>query len=300
VRQPLRYSPIGGEARGAYLGIAIQLRAFPRDLAKAVIRRWDRMVAGDYVTPPGPPDRLFSELLETAYLCASMPEEGRYPQFNIAAVPAANFNESRYLGDIWHFTEPRRLSVDELRRLAPAVDFRKSGILVKWDIGQLHIVGLTDFGTSWSRARIGLQYHYRFPECLVVQLDRPGRIRVYQGRYLVAALVDGKLERHKGLELNLSVGRAAHGGLEKLYREIAPPKIEEPREYHSFLFSSLWNIFAALANCIADVGHGGAVLIVPKLGASFEREVRIKYHQEVSILSQPAVRHFGRHVDKLS
>lgn len=227
--------------------------------------------SGRIRTPPRPPDRLFSELLETAYLCASMPEEGRYPQFNIAAVPAANFNESRYLGDIWHFTEPRRLSVDELRRLAPAVDFRKSGILVKWDIGQLHIVGLTDFGTSWSRARIGLQYHYRFPECLVVQLDRPGRIRVYQGRYLVAALVDGKLERHKGLELNLSVGRAAHGGLEKLYREIAPPKIEEPREYHSFLFSSLWNIFAALANCIADVGHGGAVLIVPKLGASFER-----------------------------
>jgi sensor domain DACNV-containing protein len=261
-----------------------RLRAFPNHLAKVVAERWNRLVGGDYETPPYPPVHLLRELLESAYLTAGVQEEGRYPQFNIAAVPRSNFDEKRYLGEVWHFDSERRLSVDELRRLAPAVDFKKSAILAKWDAKHWYVAGLIDFGTSWSRARSGLQYHYRFPECLVIQVDRPGRLKVYQGRYLVAALSGGKLERHRGFELNLSVGRAAGYGLKKISKEIAPPKVEHPREYHNFLFSSLWNIYAAVANCISEAGHGGAVVIVPKLSRAFERELRIKYRQNSSIL----------------
>ena len=233
------------------------------------------MVAGDYLTPPRPSDRLFRELLETTYLAADIPEEGRYPQFNIVAAPVSDSDKDRYLGEVWYFNAPRPLSVDEVRRLAPAVDFKKSGILARWDAKRWHLAGLVDLGTSWSWARIGLQYHYRFPESLFIQVDRPGRIRVYQGQYLVAALVDGQLERHKGLELNLTLGRPARGGLKKIWREITPPNNEEPREYQDFLFTTFWNNFAALANNVSEAAHGGAIIIVPKIGPVFEKQIGI-------------------------
>jgi hypothetical protein len=262
------------------------LKAFPRDLAKAVINRWDQMVSGDYITPPRPPDRLFRELLEIAYICGGLPEENRYPQFNIVAVPISDAEKNRYVGDIWYFNEPRTLSIDEIRRLAPVVDFKKSGILVKWDSKKLQVAGLVDFGTSWSRARIGLQYHYQFPNCLFIQLDRPGRIKVYQGQYLVAALVDGQLDRHKGLDLNLTLHDVSHRGLSKIWRAIKPPKEESGRDYESFLFISFWNIFGAMANCISEAGHGGAIVIVPKHKTVPERQIRIKYRQNSSILRE--------------
>ena len=264
-------------------------RAFPRDLAKIVADRWDHMVAGDYITPPRPPNRLFRELLETAYLSAGLPEEGRYPQFNVVAVPNSNSDSHRYLGEVWYFDEPRPLTVDEIRRLAPAVDFNKSGILARWDPKHWRIAGLVDFGTSWSRARLGLQYHYRFPECLFVQLDRPGRIKVYQGQYLVAALVDGQLERHKDFDFNLTLHNATHNGLRKLWREIKHPKLEEPRDYDSFVFIALWNTFAALANSISKAAHGGAIVISPKSQAISEKKLRIKYRQSSTILREAYV-----------
>ena len=207
-----------------------QMRAFPRDLAKIVARRWDNMVAGDYVTPPKPPDRLLRELLELAYLAAGQPEESRYPQFNIVAVPIHGVGD-RHLGDVWQFQEPRPLSIGELHRLAPAVDFKKSAILALWGTNGWSLGGLVDLGTSWNRARLGLQYHYHFPACLFIQIDRPSRIRVYQGQYLVAALVDGRLERHKGIELQISLHRLVRSGLKKIWKEITYPKFEEPREY---------------------------------------------------------------------
>jgi hypothetical protein len=260
-------------------------RAFPKDLAKVVIGRWDNFVSGpDYVRPPRPSDRQLSELLEIAYLSAALQEEGRYPQFNILTVPLVDSAKRRYLGDVWEFDNVRPLSVEEVRRLAPAIDFKKSGILAKWDSARWYISGLADFGTSWNRAKSGFQYHYQSPECLFVQVDRPGRMKVYQTRYLLAALVDGQLERHKGLEIITALGASAHNGLKKMWREISHPKLEQPREYHDFVFTALWNVFAALANSISEGAHGGAIVIVPKVGASFDKQVRVKYRLRSSAL----------------
>lgn len=264
--------------------MARSLRAFPRDLAKAVVERWHQMVAGDYVTPPIPNDALLRELLETAYLSAGFPEEGRYPKFNIVAVPLSDPVENRVLGDVWCFNEPRPLSVNEIRRLAPAVDSKKSAILAKWDLGRWYITGLVDLGTSWGRARIGLQYHYHFPNCLFIQLDRVGRIRVYQGQYQVVALVDGRLERRQVLEFPLALHRPVHNGLHKIWKEITYPTIEEPREYEDFQFVAFWNTLAALANCISDEGHGGALVIAPAGRLVPPKSLRIKYPQTSSTL----------------
>jgi len=249
-----------------------------------VIHRWDSFVSGsDYVRPPRPSDRQLSELLEIAYLSSSLQEEGRYPQFNILAVPSADSVKSRYLGDIWEFDAARLLSIEEVRRLAPVVDFKKSGMLAKWDASRWYICGLVDFGTSWSRAKVGFQYHFQSPECLFLQVDRPGRMKVYQGAYLLAALVDGKLERHNGMEINTTLSSAL-GGFGKVWRKIEPPEIEEPREYHNFAFTAFWNVFSALVNCISEAAHGGAVIITQRLDRIFNKQVRIKYRQNSPIL----------------
>jgi hypothetical protein len=159
------------------------MAAFPIDLARAVHDRWDKMVAGDYVTPPCPPLPMLKHLLEACYLAANVPEETRYPRFNVIAIPKEGFSQSERIEGQWQFLSPRPYNVGELRRLAPAVDLKKSAIWVAWDGQGLQIVGLIDLGTSWHRARSGLGYRYQYPSSLIVQIDRPGRLRVYQGPF---------------------------------------------------------------------------------------------------------------------
>ncbi|WP_456744508.1 putative sensor domain DACNV-containing protein [Bradyrhizobium sp. USDA 4354] len=254
------------------------MNAFPKELAKKVSDRWPNMVAGDYVTPPLPPLRLLRHLLEVAYLAAATPEEARYPQFNLLAVPKEGAGEGG-LGSIWKLESPRPLSIDELRRLAPSVDFKKSAVLVEWSDRDWHIAGLVDLGTSWGRARTGLQYEYDHPKALFVQVERPGKMKVYQGEFLVASLSDGKLQRINGIDYHLALHEPVHRGLENLAERIASPKEEHPREYHNFVFTAHWNIIAAIANCISDEAHGGAVILVPPKTIPSEQDVRIKYRQ---------------------
>jgi len=227
------------------------------------------------------------ELLEILYLAAAVPEELRYPQFNVVAVPSTHTNVSE-LGDVWVFDDPRKLSVDEVRRLAPAVDPKKSALFLKWTDAGWQIVGLVDLGTSCNRARIGLQYQYHSPSCLYVVVDKPGRIKVYQGQYIVAALRDGQLERHEGFDLSLVLHSPTHNGLKKIWDKITYPRLESPREYENFQFIAFWNTLAALANCIGEEAHGGAIVIVPS-SKSISKELRVKYRQNSSILSDAFV-----------
>ena len=54
--------------------------------------------------------------------------------------------EDSSVGDVWRFTEPRPFSVDEIHRLAPAVDFKKSAIFAEWHGSHWQIAGLVDLG----------------------------------------------------------------------------------------------------------------------------------------------------------
>ena len=236
-------------------------------------------MTGQYTAPPRPPDSLFRQLLDTTYLASTIPDEGRFPQFNIVAIPEPD-SQARYLGEVWQFADQRQFSVDEIRKLAPAVDYRKSAILVCWKSARLEISGLADLGTSWRRARLGLQYHYQFPASLCVQVDRPGRMKVYQGQFLVASLADGTIERQEGTELSLALHRPTENGLSKIWNEITYPKIEQPREFEGFQFIAFWNTFAALANCVNEEGHGGAIIIAPAERPTMDKELRIKYRQD--------------------
>ncbi len=259
------------------------MRAFPSNLAKVVAGRWKHMVAGDYETPPCPPENRLRELLEIAYLAAGAPEEARYPQFNVVAVPDADEVQRNRIGCRWPFDEPRPLSVSELRRLAPAVDAKKSAIWLEWGKDGWQVVGLVDFGTSWHRARMGLEYQYQNPSCLVVHVEGPGRMRVYQGGFRVAMLTNGQIEGHEGVQLHPSLYPSAKAGLAAMDQDLVRPKVEEPREFAEFEFTALWNTYAAIANSISLDGHGGAVIIVPTSESLPFEGGRVKYRQSSSV-----------------
>ena len=242
-------------------------------------------VAGDYVVPACPPLPRLKELLEIAYLAGNAPEEGRYPHFNIVAVPASSPAEREDIGQGWRFDTTRSITVAELRRLAPAVDIKKSGIWAAWGSEGWRLVGLVDLGTSWHRARMGLEYRYRHPSCLIIQVDRPSRMRVYQGGYHVATLADGKIEAHRSVPFHLSLHNPANAALKILEPEFIRPTKEEPREFINFEFLALWNTYAAIANSVSLEGHGGAVVIAPIKTSSALRTIKMKICAELYSLT---------------
>jgi hypothetical protein len=257
--------------------------AFPRDLAKVVLDRWHNVVAGEYVIPPCPPLPQLRQLMEACYLAASSPDEARYPQFNVIAVPREHFEQSKNYGTIWQFRSARPLSVGELRRLAPTVDLRKSAILVTWDKQEWSIAGLLDLGTSWHRARLGLSYRYRHPGSLLVQIDRPGRMRVYQGEFHVATLLDGQIDA-TGISFSLFLHKPANAGLMRMASSIYRPVYEHPKEFTEFEFIAIWNTYAAIANTISLDGHGGMLIIVPGDRAISEDLIKVKYENSSTAL----------------
>jgi hypothetical protein len=262
----------------------IPRRAFPQTLAAIAFKRWAYMCGGDYVTPPCPPKKLLQVLVETAYLTASAPEEDRFPKFKFVATPLGVVGDNQHIGRRWPFSERRLLTVSELRRLAPAVDVKKSAIWVQWSESGLHVAGLVDLGTSWYRARMGLEYKYDGPASLLIQVDRPGRVRVYQGSFHVATLSDGAIEGHDGISLHLSLHEAANRGLHAMRKDLVRPKIEHPKEFYGFEFLALWNTYAAIANSIAMMKHGGAIVVIPPKTKLSDKYARTKYAQNSSVL----------------
>ncbi|WFP61314.1 putative sensor domain DACNV-containing protein [Mesorhizobium sp. WSM4904] len=263
--------------------LEISVAAFPKDLADVVFKRWPHMVGGDYVTPPCPPLQLLEQLLDVSYLTASAPEEARYPSFNIVALAENSTKTPSPVGPVYEFASSRPLSVGELRRLAPATDSKKSAILAFWNEQEWSIAGLIDLGTSWHRARTGLEYRYRDPRGLFVQVDRPGRLRVYQGGFLVATLTDGVIETGR-MDYNVFLHEPANAGLGRMSEEIDYPEYEHPREYRDFEFIAMWNTYAAIANAISLAGHGGMLIIKAGDTKIDPGIIKIKYETDAGTL----------------
>ncbi|WP_210189353.1 putative sensor domain DACNV-containing protein [Allosphingosinicella indica] len=248
---------------------------FPADLAKAVADRWFQLVAGEYVTPACPSKSQLRQILEACYLAANTPEEGRYPKFNVVVTEEEVINFSTE-ATFYSFGTSRPVTVEEIRRLAPATDSKKSAIWITFSKSDVLIAGICDLGTSWHRARLGLVYSYRVPPALIVQIDRPGKIKVFQGQYAVASLSDGALIESK-FDIPLFLHKIAHEKFEELSHDFTVPSVEEPREFESFWFTALCNVFSGLVNSINALGHGGAVIVLPDRNLIVGESVRLKY-----------------------
>ncbi len=270
--------------------------SFPKDLASTVFERWTQLVAGDYTPPLCPDTKLLQHLFEVSYMAACCPEEMRFPKFNFVATSKDSCMAPHGCAGI-KFDEPRQLTVQEVRRLAPTIDIAKSAIWVSWGSDGWVITGLVDLGTSWHRAKKGLGYRYQAPADLFVQVDRPGRIRVYQGPYHVATLEDGSIVGIDGIDFSLFFHPIATSGLKVLQRYIEYPAYEHPREFSDFEFIALVNTYSAIAQEISARGHGGMVIFALSNDLISEKQLRIKYSCKSSMLTDAFVNFMNaRHV----
>ncbi|NML07303.1 putative sensor domain DACNV-containing protein [Sphingomonas sp. G-3-2-10] len=261
----------------------IDMAKFPKDLAKSVFESWDNIVSGEYVAPVCPSQSLLKQILEACYIAAGSPDEGRYPRFNVM-VTEENFSDDDRKGAIYYrFSKNRAVCAEEIRRLAPATDFKKSAIWIMFNTEECYVAGVCDLGTSWHRARLGLSYSYQVPPALLVQVDRPGKIKVYQGEFAIASLTDGKLVTSR-IDIPFFLHTAAHDGFENIARHFTVPEIEEPREFEDFWFTALCNVFSAIANSISALEHGGLLVIISVDSEDPLDHVRMKYPCESSAL----------------
>jgi hypothetical protein len=266
-----------------------RLPKFPGDLAIVVAQRWGNLVGGEYIVPHCPSPKILKLILELSYVAASAAEEGRYPQFNVLVTPRS-VETSALGGQIFHFDEARSLTASELRRLAPASDFRKSAVWVTYEDETAVIEGLVDLGTSWHRARLGFTYRDRVPSCLIVQVDRPGRVKVYQGEFHVATLADGDLIVSRGIDMNLFLHDVVHQGLRSLAVNYSVPRYEQSRDFEEFWFIAHWNVFTAIVNSISLLGHGGTLVIAAQDAEQINSSLRVKYSGSTDMLRDAFVR----------
>ena len=242
------------------------------------------MVSGDYRTPPCPTKKILKQILESAYLAAAAPEEARYPQFNVV-VTGNGIEQPLPRGlTVYPFEVRRPMSMSEFRRLAPATDIKKSAIWVTFDEKGCYIAGLCDLGTSWHRAKLALSYNFEVPLALTIQVDRPGRIKVYQGAYLVGSLSDGFMQEGV-VDIQTFLHAPVNSGLEKLANSFTFPEKEHPRDYENFWFIALYNVFGAIANSISISQHGGMLVILNELTPDMAPLVRTKYETSSNVLA---------------
>jgi hypothetical protein len=143
----------------------------------------------------------------------------------------------------------------------------------------LKILGLVNLGTSWSSARRGLTYNYAPPPfALLIRVDGPGHISVYQGEFLIAELLSGKIQ---SLQFEANLGFLAASieifskGLNAIRQAIHPPEYEPAEEWHSFEWTAYTNTIASVINGIELRGHGGAVIFSGPGGPSGRRRSRL-------------------------
>lgn len=167
--------------------------AYPQDLALFARDRW-----GEDAGATAPPLFVLEELLSTCYQASLMREEDRPVTFRLllgepegfppAGTPPAGLH--RHV-----FGRERPLTEGELRRLAPAADFRRSLIAARNDEEEgLLIWGLVQSGPRWLQEREGGRESFEpLPPLPVVGVTGPGRIAVDKGSEAVARLETGRL-----------------------------------------------------------------------------------------------------------
>src|SRR5258708_7380538 len=123
-----------------------RVHAYPPDLAQYVEDRW----------PPGRelrvPRNLLADALSAAFQASLTSEEGRPTRFRLLVTPVDQLPESGVPNQgvlRLRFDPSRRLTADELRRLAPSTPFETSLIGVQPEEGKLRVWGIAHSGPAW-------------------------------------------------------------------------------------------------------------------------------------------------------
>ena len=165
--------------------------AYPPDLARYVVKHWPAASALS-LSP-----KLLEQALSGAYQASLTFEEARPVRFRLLLTPADALPEmgSPNEGVLrLKFEQPRSFTVEELRRLAPAVAFETALIGAESHGETLRIWGIAHSGPAWLAPAWGgrsLVPNWTFDP--IVHVNGPGKVAVRSAGKLVGAIERGEL-----------------------------------------------------------------------------------------------------------
>ncbi len=168
--------------------------AFPRDLATYVKREWGK-------SRTLPSLKHVEALLSTCYHTSLLREESRPTRFRLLvcdpdSLPASD-GPPRGLHRLI-FVKPRRFNRNELRRLAPAVDFHRAliGVRLNTEKKVWEIWGIVHSGDLWAEAMNGgAMEPPDLPKVPVLQVAGPSELTMCRGSEIIATLQGGRLSK---------------------------------------------------------------------------------------------------------
>jgi hypothetical protein len=283
--------------------------AFPKDLLGGIKDRWDAVPARQGFELPAVPTLL--ELLETCYHASLRTDERRPVHCAVAYAPIARVPD----GALLRFERAIALTDDQLVRLAPVADIRRTLIGCDQGDGSLRIWGLFEHGHAWVQYSSGdppdapLEEADLPLDCLTITIEEPGALTISRGRRGLVRLREGRVVLPKENPL-----RDGNDPLGMFFRQLIDDLGHSPR-YRSPPASvaggsgwrSLLDVYttsvAAVLDRIRSRRHGGSVVITraaidePLALVTYTVEEHtgpagaiVAYHEALSHLSQlPAI-----------
>lgn len=167
--------------------------AYPPDLARVT---WEAIAARETTAPLPRRESLYA-LIATAFIASFEYDERRSSRFRLAYTATAGELDDDPVGTLSvPFADARPFTVEELRKLAPTVEFSSSALLTsEQEDGELAIVGILHTGSRWLRS---VQGGRDDPEAsasagLVLHVLAPGHIEVRLGAEPIARLRRGQV-----------------------------------------------------------------------------------------------------------
>jgi len=272
--------------------------SYPAELADFVRANWHDTsdLAREYCKAVDEDDALpepavLSRMLSICYQASLLREEERPVRFRVILRSPDGFPPPGGPPYGLHrllFAEPRPFTPDELRRLAPAVDFYRG--LLGADIGpdgKPFVWGIVTSGPRWVQAlHGGRQSFQRLPANLVVRVTSPGRVAACKGLLTLATLIGGRIVqpsldifdsewlpafftdvRDELMELH----RIARANARSVWADL------DPNVVHAIALHAVRRIVGMIRNS----HHGGTLIVLPPEGtdslAALDGRIFLKY-----------------------
>ena len=250
---------------------------FPKAIADLVYGEWTHAPRMQGYRPPHcPPQRVLTNLMNLCFFASLKREEERLTLFDLALcspadLPHAAFGFSKFTRVFTsiRFDEPRKFTVNELVRLAPACNPEKTIILACYSehSGELYLWGVVDVG--WRPSFI--------PSRLVdlrVRALGPGELRVTLHGRVRCTFKDGRLSfSERGLIQSGRIFDFFEQSRRLLCREIknsnGTPDEDTAMIERGPRVASHQVVLQEIIDRMQQLQHGGCLLIVPE-GTSYQ------------------------------
>lgn len=251
---------------------------YPTDLAPLLRQIWEQpLPRWEGKRWKLPADRALRELLSIVYNTSLQQEEGRQLSFcviNISEESAKTNTQLRFSGyRIVSFETTRRCTAEELRRLSPAAEPKRSMIAValnsrrEWEIW-----GLIDSGTHlWEAAHHGDVDEVRPPPpALVMASEGPGHLRFSCASEDVLALKHGEVHYpERGIFWAGPLATFLNPARRRFQNEVNAPRRRERPYIEDQEYPSRFYTFCLMRvlQGIQERRHGATVILLPEADA---------------------------------